>query len=122
MKRYPVRCRNNKCRHRRLTSVHPDDYKVVPACLVCGERKGWRIEHQAVDKRELCECGGVVHLSTAHNARAVRHKIDHPMCLKNPEGARNHLLRAGCKESELFDLLPLDALGRKMSENEPCPF
>lgn len=117
MASYPVRCRNGACRHRRQSKTHPFDYKKVPICLVCGQRAGWRIEHQAVDNRELCDCGGVM-----GRVRSVRHKTSHPLCIKHPDGARNQLLRAGHKENELFDLLPLDALGRKVGPDESCPF
>lgn len=117
---YPVRCRNGSCRHRRKSRIHPDDYKLVPICGVCGKREGWRIEHQGADNRELCDCGGVM-----GRVRSIRHKKSHPFCLERPDGPRNQLLSRGYKESELFDLLPLDLLGKPVDPNEPldaCPF
>jgi hypothetical protein len=40
MTTYSIRCRNSRCRHRRVSKTHPDDYKIVPKCAACGERRG----------------------------------------------------------------------------------
>jgi hypothetical protein len=114
-----VRCRHHACRHRRKSRTHPDDYKRVPACEVCGERKGWRIERPSVERRAICHCEGPV-----GKRGPFPHKVDHPLCDQHPEGPRNQLLRAGYTELDIFEFLPLDRLGRKVKNesDEFCPF
>ena len=108
MTTYNVRCRNSKCRHRRISKTHPLDYKVVPRCEVCGERKGWRLEWHA-DKRELCNCGGPVGGKSGY---PFPHKSDHPFCEKHPMGIYNQARRAGAKHHEI----PVEYGGVKMNE------
>ena len=79
----------------RKSAVHPFDYKVVPKCVCCGKRVGWRIEVSR-DKRPVCYCNNVV-----GKAGTYPHKQDHPYCDKNPLGEYNQLIRAGWSHYEI---------------------
>ena len=67
-KRYKIRCRNSKCRHRKTSLKHPNDMTVAPKnpedvttyqpCKSCGSTKGWRIEGQTWNVN-ICKCNGV---------------------------------------------------------------
>ena len=96
MSTYSVRCRNSKCRHRRTSGTHPGDYKLVPRCAACGQRKGWRVEQRAYNKRGLCNCGGPV-----GRDGPIPHNKTHPLCDHHPEGFRNQLSRAGVPAVEI---------------------
>lgn len=113
MASYAVRCRHNACRHRRTSSVHPDEYKVVPRCPKCGHRKGWRIEDKAYNRRELCNCSGPDMVRGVH----FPHRTHHPLCDNNPNGARNQALARGVKPDEL----PLELMGEVCTDDTP-PF
>lgn len=113
MATYSVRCRHTACRHRRVTTTHPDDYKVVPRCPACGQRKGWRIEQRGYNKRGLCNCGGPV-----GRDGPIPHRTTHPMCEQHPQGYANQMRRSGADEADIaFELG-----GRKMGETDDCPF
>lgn len=107
---YNVRCRNSKCRHRRVAKIHPDDYKVVPRCTACNERKGWRIENKQYNKRDICTCGQ----SPLYPHRKGKYKY----CDHHPQGFYNQAKRQGVADDEL----PLDLLGRPLKPSETCPF
>lgn len=113
MSTYSVRCRHQACRHRRVVRTHPDDYKVVPKCALCGHRKGWRIEGRAYNKRDLCDCGGPI-----GRDGPIPHNTTHPMCQHHPEGVKNQMLRAGVT----IDDVPLEHVGRQMKATDECPF
>lgn len=91
MSTWSVRCRNSSCRHRRVSRTHPDDYKVIPACPVCGQRKGWRIEQRAYNKRGLCHCSGPL----GRNNEPFPHRITHPSCDQHPHGIYNQARARG---------------------------
>lgn len=114
MATYAVRCRNSKCRHRRTSTVDPDQYKVVPRCPACGERKGWRVEDKAYNRRNLCQCSGPDMVRGVH----FPHRVHHPLCDNNPNGPRNQALARGVKPDEL----PLELMGRVMRASDGCPF
>lgn len=97
MTTFSVRCRNSQCRHRRVTSTHPDDYKVVPRCPVCGERKGWRIENRDYNKRGLCHCGGPDMVRGAH----FPHRTTHPYCDQHPHGFYNQARAKGVAHEDV---------------------
>lgn len=111
MPTYSLRCRNSKCRHRRVSRIHPDDFKRVPKCPCCGEKKGWRIENRDYNKRDLCTCN--------HTGTLYPHRVGkHPRCDHHPDGYFNQALRRG----EGFEDIPLEYLGRKMRPHDACPF
>lgn len=114
MTTYSLRCRNSSCRHRRISKIHPDEYKVVPKCSVCNRRCGWRIEGREYNKRGLCNCDGPVW----PDGRQFPHRTSHPCCEQHPQGIYNQAKRAGVKDEEI----PIEHLGRKMKQEEPCPF
>jgi hypothetical protein len=94
---YSIRCRNGACRHRRVSSIHPFDYKLVPACEACGARCGWRIEARAYNKRHLCRCDGPL----GRNAMPYPHRTTHPMCDQHPAGFYNQAKRAGIEDRDI---------------------
>lgn len=104
MTTYSVRCRHKACRHRRVTTRHPDSYVRPPRCLSCGQCKGWRIESRAYNQRNLCRCGALHYPHRAH----------HPMCDNHPRGHVNQALRAGAT----WDDIPLDMLGTPCTTSE----
>lgn len=99
MTTWSVRCRHNACRHRRVTHIHPDDYKVVPACPVCGNRKGWRVENRAYNKRGLCNCGGP--LCEDDPNKTFPHRTTHPCCDHHPHGFYNQARAKGVAHEEI---------------------
>lgn len=113
MSTYSIRCRHKACRHRRVVRTHPDEYKVVPRCPMCGSRKGWRIEQRAYNKRGLCHCSG----PDMAEGRHFPHRTTHPLCDNNPDGERNQVLARGVA----VDDLPLELMGEVCSTEEP-PF
>jgi hypothetical protein len=115
MTTYSVRCRHNACRHRRVTSTHPDEYKVVPKCPACGKREGWRIEQREYNKRGLCTCSGP-EVGQRHGER-YPHRTTHPLCDQHPEGLRNQALARGVPADEL----PLELMGEPC-DSETAPF
>lgn len=113
MPTWSVRCRHNACRHRRTATVHPDEYQVVPACKVCGQRKGWRVEKKLYNKRGLCNCSGPDQVRGVH----FPHRPHHPLCDNNPNGERNQALGRGVDVEDL----PLELMGEVCSADE-APF
>lgn len=109
MTTYSVRCRDSACRHRRVLKRHPDSYLVVPKCAICGERKGWRIEQRAYNRRDLCSCGK----SPLYPHRVGKYKF----CDHHPDGFYNQALRQGV---DLFDI-PFE-YWPKTKETNDCPF
>lgn len=109
MTTYSVRCRHNACRHRRVVHTHPDEYKVVPACPACGNRKGWRIEQRAYNKRDLCRCAGVVGRDGNYP-----HNTTHPFCDQHPQGMINQMKRSGMSDQEIAEY--------NDRQNGNCPF
>lgn len=114
MTTYSVRCRHKACRHRRISKTHPDEYKVVPRCPACGNRKGWRIEVRDYNKRGLCKCDG----PSMCKGQYFPHNTTHPLCDHHPRGLYNQAKRQGISDTDL----PLELLGREMNHDEPCPF
>jgi len=94
---YSIRCRNGQCRHRRVSRIHPDDYKVIPACEVCGQRKGWRIEQRAYNKRGLCHCNGPDQCEGKH----FPHRVTHPYCDQHPQGFYNQARARGVAHEDI---------------------
>ena len=113
MSTYSVRCKNSKCRHRRVTKIHPFDYKVGPACPACGSTSGWRIEGRQYTKNNLCHCNGPI-----GRDGPFPHKKNHPFCDHHPQGIYNQMKRAGIPDSEI----PLEFLGRQMKDTDEVPF
>lgn len=80
-KKYKIRCRNSKCRHRRTSTKHPDDLTTAPKtpddvtayvpCKMCGSTKGWRIEGRFYELN-TCRCDGVPY---------PHQYLQHPHCL-----------------------------------------
>lgn len=70
--RFSVRCRNSKCRHRRMTTTHPDSFAAKKTvCKACGSTKGWRIELRLYVKNQVvCHCNGYW----------FPHRYNSPMC------------------------------------------
>lgn len=97
MTTYSVRCRHHACRHRRVTKTHPDDYKVVPRCAVCGNRKGWRIEQRTYNKRGLCNCGGPL----GRDNETFPHRVTHPECGQHPHGIYNQARARGVAHDDI---------------------
>lgn len=109
MTTYSVRCRDSNCRHRRVSAKHPGDYKVVPRCSACGQRKGWRIEGRQYAKRDRCSCAGYPH----PHQRGTSKFCDH-----HPQGFYNQAKRRGVPDDDI----PLEYIGRPMKEADACPF
>ncbi len=97
-----------------VTSTHPDEYKVVPVCPACGNRKGWRIEDRAYNKRDLCQCDG----PQGRNNEPFPHNTTHPHCDGHPHGVYNRAKRDRIPDDDI----PLEYLGRLMKETDDCPF
>lgn len=97
MSTWSVRCRVSSCRHRRVSSTHPDDYKVIPACPVCGQRKGWRIEQRAYNKRGLCHCNGPDMTKGEH----FPHRVTHRYCDYHPAGFYNQARARGVAHDDI---------------------
>lgn len=95
MTTFSVRCK--KCRHRRVASTHPEDYKVVPKCEVCGARSGWRIENRQYNKRNLCRCSG----PEMAFGRYFPHRTTHPLCDQHPHGFYNQARARGVAHDEI---------------------
>lgn len=113
MTTYSVRCRHKACRHRRVVSTHPDDYKVVPECPACGERKGWRIENRAYNKRNLCHCTGPL----GRDNDPFPHNKTHPCCDHHPSGIYNQAKQRGIADEDI----PIEFGGLRIEEDEYCP-
>lgn len=115
MATFSVRCRHNACRHRRVINKHPDDYKVVPKCPVCGNRKGWRIESRAYNQRDLCNCSG----PEACKGLAFPHNKTHPLCDHHPEGVYNQARHKGVAHEDIpAEFHPV----KKEAFDGGCPF
>jgi hypothetical protein len=97
MTTYSLRCRNSACRHRRVASIHPNEYKVVPRCTRCGERCGWRIEDRAYNRRGLCHCSGPEMVTGRH----FPHRPHHPLCDNHPHGFYNQARARGVAPEEI---------------------
>lgn len=97
MTTYSVRCRNSQCRHRRVSHTHPDDYRIIPRCPVCGNRKGWRIENRDYNKRGLCHCNGPDMVRGEH----FPHRITHPYCDHHPHGFYNQARARGVAHEDV---------------------
>lgn len=109
MTTYSVRCRNSLCRHRRVVTRHPDDYKRPPKCPCCKSAKGWRIEGREYSKRDRCTCAGYHY---------PHQKATSKFCDHHPQGFYNQAKRQGVSDDDI----PLEHLGRKMKADEPVPF
>lgn len=94
---WSVRCRNAACRHRRVSGTHPEDYKVVPRCAVCGKRAGWRIENRDYNKRNLCKCDG----PEMAFGRWFPHRATHPLCDSHPHGFYNQARARGVAHDDI---------------------
>lgn len=105
MTTYSVRCRNSACRHRRVISRHPDEYRLVPKCGSCGKRAGWRIEQRYFNLRNRCRCSGYHY----------PHAAGSPLCDSNPRGFYNQAKRAGVHDDDI----PVEYLEPC---GEVCPF
>lgn len=114
MTTYSLRCRNSLCRHRRVSTIHPDDYKVIPKCPSCGKRAGWRIEQRQYNKRGLCTCPGPL----GRDNEPFPHRSTHPCCDLHPQGVANQARARGVAEEDIPD----EYRERQMKEDEPCPF
>lgn len=110
MTTYSVRCRDSACRHRRVLKRHPDSYLIVPKCAICGQRKGWRIEQRAYNRRDLCSCGK----SPLYPHRVGKYKF----CDHHPRGYYNQAKRQGVADDDI----PVEYLGQPMKETDDCPF
>lgn len=110
MSTYSVRCKDARCRHRRVIKRHPDSYIVVPRCAICGQRKGWRIEARGYNKVDMCGCGK----SPLHPHRKGKYKF----CDFHPQGYYNQAKRQGVADDDI----PLEYIGRNMKETDDCPF
>lgn len=97
MTTYSLRCRNRACRHRRVANTHPDEYKVVPRCPRCGQRKGWRIEARAYNQRKLCHCSGPEMVTGRH----FPHRTHHPLCDHHPHGFYNQARARGVAHDDI---------------------
>lgn len=97
MTTYSIRCRNSACRHRRVSRTHPDDYRITPACSVCGQRKGWRIEQRGYNKRGLCHCNGPDMARGEH----FPHRVTHPYCDHHPHGFYNQARARGVAHEDI---------------------
>lgn len=98
MTTYSVRCRHHACRHRRVTAIHPDDYKVVPRCPACGQRKGWRIESRAFRRHQKrCWCSG----PDMAFGRHFPHQPSHPLCDLHPHGFYNQARARGVAHEDI---------------------
>ena len=110
MATYSVRCRHSACRHRRVAKRNPATYVIVPMCAACGERKGWRIEQRAYNRRNICGCGQ----SPLYPHRVGLYKF----CDHHPRGFYNQAKRLGVEDADI----PVEHLGQPMKETDECPF
>ncbi len=110
MSTYSLRCRVKACRHRRVGTKHPDDYKQTYRCPSCGSMAGWRIENRDYNKKDLCGCGQ----SPTYPHRTGKYKY----CDFHPMGFYNQAKRAGVPDEDI----PLEYLGTPMKPDDPCPF
>lgn len=110
MSTYSVRCRVAACRHRRVSTKHPDEYKQAYRCPSCKALAGWRIENRDYNKTPMCSCGQ----SPLYPHRVGKYKF----CDHHPQGFYNQAKRQGVPDDDI----PLEHLGREMKENEPVPF
>lgn len=97
MTTYSVRCRNAQCRHRRVSTVHPDQYIATPRCAACGLQRGWRIEQRTYNKKKLCNCSGPAMLK----AQQFPHKTTHHYCDQHPKGYYNQARHMGIPHDEI---------------------
>lgn len=97
MSTWSVRCCNSACRHRRVAKTHPDEYKVVPRCTRCGQRKGWRIEARVYNQRQLCHCSG----PEVATGRHFPHRTHHPLCDLNKHGFYNQARARGVAHEDV---------------------
>lgn len=139
MTTYSLRCRLKKCRHRRVSKVHPDDAKQRYRCPACKGLHGWRIENRDYNKRKLCKCSGV----EVVRGVAFPHRPHNPYCEQNPWGEFNRAARLGVPGGYLIgwrmdrrtltkptersnrprlDLSPDLTFGRLMQPDDACPF
>lgn len=109
MTTYSVRCRHKACRHRRVSETHPDAYKRVYRCPMCGHTKGWRIEKRDYNKVALCGCGQ----SPTYPHRVGKYKF----CDFHPEGFINQARRSGATDDDI----PLEMMGT-LIQGGICPF
>lgn len=110
MTTYSLRCRG--CRHRRVSSTHPDSYVATPRCSACGSLRGWRIEQRHYNKRNLCYCSG----PDMATGRHFPHKTTHPLCDKHPEGFYNQARQMGIPHDEI----PVEFGGGLTTQEEEC--
>jgi hypothetical protein len=97
MTTYSIRCRNARCRHRRVSTRHPDEYARTPPCSMCGARKGWRVEGREYNRRGLCNCSGVDMVRGVH----FPHRTTHPFCDQHPLGYYNQARAQGVAHDEI---------------------
>lgn len=116
MTTYSVRCKHSSCRYRRVTRTDPEMYKLVPRCPKCGNRKGWRVESRAYNKRGLCHCEGPN--ANQEHGKHFPHRATHPLCDQHPQGFYNQAKARGVADEDI----PLEHLGRNLSETDDCPF
>lgn len=114
MSTYSVRCRVDACRHRRVINRDPETYIRPPKCPKCGSGNGWRIERREYNRRNLCRCSG----PEMAQGRAFPHRTTHPLCEQHPHGPYNQAKRRGISDADI----PLEHLGRRMTDKEDCPF
>ena len=115
MATYSVRCCRNACRHRRRVNTHPDDMQTVP-CPKCGNKKGWRFEDRAYNRRDLCICSGPE--AGQEHGKNFPHNTTHPLCEHHPRGIYNQAKLRGVADEDI----PLEYLGAPMKETDDCPF
>lgn len=117
-----VRCRHHACRHRRHSTVHPDEAQLTVTCPKCGSTKGWRVEGQYKDKREICRCESVV----GKDGRTYPHYTYHKYCENGPYGPYNIAKRQGADDRDIpVEFLPPEVRARIEAEDkdpEFCPF
>lgn len=116
MTTYSVRCRDGYCRHRKVLPRHPDSYKRIPACPICKQRKGWRLEGREYNQRNLCTCSGPE--AGQEHGKNFPHQRTHPLCDHHPQGPYNQAKARGLSDEDI----PLDHLGKRMKQNDPVPF
>jgi hypothetical protein len=117
--KYSVRCRNGSCRHRRMATVHPDEYAVVPVCPVCKQRNGWRLESRHYPNLVLCSCEGPMTTNRGRTGKLhYPHKTTHPLCDKHPEGIYNQMKMRGIADEDI----PPEYLPERFKNAETCPF
>lgn len=94
--RYSIRCR--ACRHRMRSTQHPDDMQTV-ACTSCGEKRGWRFEDRAYNRRNLCRCSGPE--ASQEHGKNFPHRASHPLCDQHPYGIYNQARARGIEHSDI---------------------